>query len=74
MSKSSSGNATEFLQRIVFVSAALMDRLRYGAKFIVIGVVVAVPFFALLYLQSTATSERPAAASVRRAGRPGAAT
>lgn len=58
MSQSSSGNATEFLQRIVFVSAALMDRLRYGAKFIVIGVVVAVPFFALLYLQSTATTER----------------
>lgn len=58
MSESSSGKFTEFLQRIVFLSAALMDRLRYGAKFVVIGVVVAVPFFVLLYLQSAATSER----------------
>src|SRR6185436_15348569 len=50
--------ATEFLQKVVFLSAALMDRLRYGTKFIVIGVIVAVPFFALLYLQSATTSER----------------
>src|SRR5262245_41852328 len=49
---------TEFLQRVVFLSAALMDRLRYGTKFIVIGIIVAVPFFALLYLQSATTSER----------------
>lgn len=58
MSQSAPVKATEFLQRAVFLSAALMDRLRYGTKFIVIGVIVAVPFFALLYLQSGATSER----------------
>lgn len=68
MSESSSGKFTDVLQRIVFVSAALMDRLRYGAKFIVIGVVVAVPFFALLYLQSAATTERIDFAKKERAG------